>query len=168
MLLDTMFPIRFGVVFIFAFASALCYAAEAPAQPAPQTQSPQPHPSTPPAAPAPASAKHTITVNFNYDFSKTPSCSATVTKSCVQQFIVYDISAGAKSRYKLFSVPAPPGQTVPVKGITGKSPLLSFEPGKHKLGVTAQMSNGKESFVEASTTWVEIPPPEKQPAAPPK
>lgn len=111
---------------------------------------------------------HTITVNFNYDFSKTPSCSATVTKSCVQQFNVYDISSGAKSRAKLFSIPAPSGQTGPVKGITGKSPLLAFEPGKHKLGVTAQMSNGKESFVEASTTWVEIPVPPKSPSAPPQ
>ena len=107
---------------------------------------------------APADGKHTITVNFNYDFSKTPSCSETTKKMCVVQFNVYDISAGLKSRRNLFSVPAPPGETKLVKGITGKSPRLSLDPGKHELAVTAQMSNGTESNVDATTTWVDIPP----------
>ena len=109
------------------------------------------------------SSKHTITVTFNYDFSKTPSCSPTVTKSCVQQFNVYDLSAGFESRTKIFSIPVEPGQTKPVNGIKGKSPLTSFEPGRHKIGVTAQMAGGPESPVEASTTWVAIPPADKKP-----
>jgi hypothetical protein len=109
-------------------------------------------------------SKHTITVTFNYDFSKTPSCSATVKKSCVQQFNVYDLSAGFETRTKMFSIPVEPGQTKLVNGITGKSPLLMFEPGRHKLGVTAQMAGGPESPVEASTTWVVIPPAGKKPA----
>jgi len=109
-----------------------------------------------------ASSKHTITVTFNYDFSKTPSCSATVTKSCVQQFNVYDLSAGFETRTKMFSIPVEPGQTKVVNGIKGKSPLLAFEPGRHKLGVTAQMAGGPESPVEASTTWVVIPPANKK------
>jgi hypothetical protein len=157
---------KFGVLLVFIFAIAFGAPAQADKESPAQPQSPPKQTSATQAAPA--SAMHTITVNFNYDFSKTPSCSATVTKSCVQQFNVYDISSGAKSRAKLFSIPAPSGQTGPVKGITGKSPLLAFEPGKHKLGVTAQMSNGKESFVEASTTWVEIPVPPKSPSAPPQ
>jgi hypothetical protein len=111
-----------------------------------------------------ASSKHTITVKFNYDFSKTPSCSATVTKSCVQQFNVYDLSAGFETRTKMFSIPVEPGQTKFVTGIKGKSPLLAFEPGRHKLGVTAEMAGGTESPVDASTTWVTIPPANKKPA----
>ena len=110
------------------------------------------------------SSKHIVTITFNYDFSKTPSCSATVTKSCVQQFNVYDLSAGFETRTKMFSIPVAPGQTALVNGITGKSPLLAFEPGRHKLGVTAQMAGGPESPVEASTTWVVIPPADKKPA----
>ena len=73
------------------------------------------------------------------------------------QFNVYDISAGAKSPTKLFSVPAPPGETKPANGISGKSPRLLLEPGKHQLAVTAQMSDGKESKVDATSTWVDIP-----------
>jgi hypothetical protein len=111
-----------------------------------------------------ASSKHTITVTFNYDFSKTHSCSATVTKSCVQQFNVYDLSAGFEARQKIFSIPVEPGRTKVVNGITGKSPLLAFEPGRHELGVTAQMAGGSESPVEASTTWVVIPAADKKPS----
>jgi hypothetical protein len=85
----------------------------------------------------PADGKHTITVNFSYDFSKTPSCSEKIKNACIVQFNVYDISAGAKSPTKLFSVPAPPGETKPAKGISGKSPRLLLEPGKHQLAVTA-------------------------------
>ncbi len=122
---------------------------------------------TPAAAPASASdtsGKHTVTVTFNYDFSRTPSCSAKVTKHCIHQFNVYDVSAGAKKRVKLFSIPATPGETKAVPGIKGSSPLMVFEPGKHKLAVTAQDANGKESNVDADTTWVTVPPP----TAPPK
>jgi len=121
-----------------------------------------------PAAQSPLSSKHTITVNFDYDFSKTPACSKTVTKACVQQFIVYDISLGLAVRTKLFSIPVPPGETKLVKGITTKSPLLLFESGKHRIAVTAQMADGKESDIQASMIWVEVPAPENKLVTPPK
>ena len=100
----------------------------------------------------PADGKHTITVNFSYDFSETPSCSKQIKKACIVQFNVYDISAGAKSPTKLFSVLAPPGETKPAHRISGKSPRLLLEPGKHQLAVTAQVSDGKESKVDATST----------------
>jgi hypothetical protein len=115
--------------------------------------------STPSAAAPNPSGKHTVTVTFNYDFSRTPSCSAKVTKHCILQFNVYDVSAGAKKRVKIFSILATPGETKAVPGIKGTSPLMAFEPGKHKLAVTAQDANGKESNVDADTTWVTVPPP---------
>lgn len=119
--------------------------------------------------PQPAlSSKHTITVNFAYDFSITPACSKTVTKVCVQQFIVYDISAGLAVRTKLFSIPAPPGETKLVKNMTGKSPLLLFESGRHRIAVTAQMADGKESDLDASMTWVVIPESENKSVTTPK
>jgi len=121
-----------------------------------------------PAPQAASSSKHTITVNFDYDFSKTPVCSKTVTKACVQEFTVYDISAGFTDRTKLFSIPVPPGETKLVKGITGKSPLLLFESGKHRIAVTAQLAGGKESDIDASTTWVEVPAPENKLVTAPK
>lgn len=40
------------------------------------------------------SAKHTIRVTFDYDFTAIQACSPKVTKKCVAQFVVYDISAG--------------------------------------------------------------------------
>ena len=149
----------FGLVVVSALALTLAKPAhiwpiqQPPSQPQTQVR-------------ARASAKHTVTVTFNYDFSKTPACSATVKSSCVTEFNVYDVSAGDQARTKMFSVPAPAGETKSVKGITGKSPLLAFEPGKHKLAVTAEMANGKESSVEDSTTWVVVPPGDKQPAPP--
>lgn len=88
--------------------------------------------------------------------------------ACVQEFIVYDTSVGLKVRTKLFSIPVPPGETKLVKGITGKSPLLLFESGKHRIAVTAQMAGGKESDIDASMTWVEVPAPENKLVTAPK
>jgi hypothetical protein len=146
-------PIKMMALFAIGLAGALSGTAQNASSPAPQ--------------PA-ASSKHTITVNFDYDFSKTPACSKTVTKACVQEFIVYDISAGLTVRTKLFSIPVPPGETKLVKGITGKSPLLFFESGKHRIAVTAQMADGKESNTDASMAWVELPAPENKLATAPK
>src|SRR5580700_1268407 len=87
--------------------------------------------------------KHTISVTFDYDFTTMHACSKTLTKKCVVQFNVYDIS-GPK-RYFLFSIPAPAGASGPVKGISGSSPSLLFEPGKHLLGIAAKTDNGDES-----------------------
>jgi hypothetical protein len=146
-------PIKVIALLAFGLAGALSGTAQNGSSPAPQSA---------------LSSKHTITVNFDYDFSKTPACSKTVTKACIQQFIVYDISAGLAVRTKLFSIPVPPGETKLVKGLTGKSPLLLFESGKHRIAVTAQMAGGKESDIDASITWVEVPASENKLVAAPK
>jgi hypothetical protein len=101
------------------------------------------------------SGKHTVSVKFDYDFTLNHSCSPTVTKKCMAQFNVYDISAGKP--IKLFSIPAPPGASGPVKSITGESQPLLFESGKHLLGVTAQMASGEESNPHACTVWARVP-----------
>ena len=110
------------------------------------------------AQPQATSASHSITVKFNYDFKKTPACSGTVKTNCVQQFNVYDISGGPANRIKLFTISVPAGATGAVTGITGTSPKLIFETGKHFLGVTAQTPSGVESDPGACQTFVEINP----------
>jgi hypothetical protein len=99
------------------------------------------------------SSKHKITVTFDYDFTPIPACSTKVTKKCITLFNVYDIS-GPK-RYKLFTIPTPENATGAMKGITGTSPLLLFESGKHLIAVTALDDRGVES--SAATLWVTIP-----------
>lgn len=146
-------PMKIMMLSAIGLASALSGTAQNASSPAPQPASP---------------SKHAVTVNFDYDFSKTPACSKMVTKACVQQFIVYDISAGLTARTKLFSIPVPPGETKLVKGITGKSPLLLFESGKHRIAVTAQIAGGKESDIDASMTWVEVPAPDNKLVTAPK
>jgi hypothetical protein len=119
-----------------------------------------PSSSTPAGASTPASAqaaKHSVTVTFDYDFRRTPACSDTVKKNCIALFNVYDVSGGAKNRFKLFTIPVPAGATKLVNGITGKSPELVFEPGKHRLAVTAQLDSGRESITNAATVWVVVP-----------
>src|SRR5579862_3293858 len=86
-----------------------------------------------PAATAPT--KHAITIKFDYDFKKTPACTAKLTKKCVSEFNVYDISSGAQRRFKLLSIPAPNGATGEVQGITGTTPARVFESGKHLIAV---------------------------------
>lgn len=102
-------------------------------------------------------SKHKVSITFNYDFSRTPVCPAKTAKSCVTQFNLYDISAGVQKRTKLMSFPPPAGATGVVKGITATTPLLVFEPGKHLLAVTAQMSKGDESDPNKCTIWVDVP-----------
>lgn len=110
-------------------------------------------------APAPAAAKHTITVHFDYDFGGTPPCPQEKDKPCVQQFIVYDISGGPEpdKRFQLFTVPLPPSAKGAMKGITGTSPPISFESGRHLIAVTAQMPDKKESNPSVCQFWVTIP-----------
>lgn len=102
-------------------------------------------------------SKHKISIKFNYDFSQTPVCPAKNAKSCVTQFNLYDISAGVQKRTKLMSFPPPVGATGMVKGITATTPLLVFEPGRHLLAVTAQMSKGDESDPNKCRIWVDVP-----------
>ena len=100
--------------------------------------------------------QHTLTVTFNYDFTTDNACSATVTKGCVLQFNVYDVTTGTP--VKLFSVPAPAGSTSAVTGITGTSGLLPLKSGVHTFGATAQMADGTESSPNASTATATVPP----------
>jgi len=98
---------------------------------------------------------HLVTVHFNYDFTKVPACSSKIiTKNCIKQFDVYDISG---RRYKLFSIPAPAGANGIVKNITGQSPRRVFEPGTHSIAVTAESAAGTESEVTGSKTTVLVP-----------
>jgi hypothetical protein len=98
---------------------------------------------------------HIVTVHFNYDFTKVPACSSKIiTKNCIKQFDVYDISG---RRYKLFSIPAPAGANGIVKNITGQSPRRVFEPGTHSIAVTAESAAGTESEVTGSKTTVLVP-----------
>ena len=106
-----------------------------------------------PAAQEQSSSKHKITVTFDYDFTAAPPCSAKVTKKCIKQFNVYDVS-GPK-RYKLFTIPAPESAKGSAKGITGTSEPLLFESGKHRIAVTALNDGGQES--DAASLWVMIP-----------
>jgi hypothetical protein len=114
-----------------------------------------------------SASKHKVTVTFNYDFRATPACSAKVQKNCVQQFNVYDLSAGYKHRTKLFSIPVGTVGEAGVKEISGTSPLILFETGKHLIGMAAQTPENLESDPRVCTTWIEVPPPppEAQPAA---
>jgi hypothetical protein len=100
--------------------------------------------------------QHTLTVTLNYDFTTDNACSATVTKACVQQFNIYDVTSGTP--VKLFSVPAPSGAAAAVTGITGTSALLPLKSGVHIFGATAQMADGTESSPNASTATATVPP----------
>jgi len=124
----------------------------------PSYAQPQENPSPAP-APAPAPVKHTVTVHFDYDFDGTPACPQPKDKPCVEQFIVYDISGGPEpdKRFNLFTIPVPSGAKGMVKGITGTSPPLAFESGRHLIAVTAQMPNKRESNPSVCQFWVTVP-----------
>jgi hypothetical protein len=97
-----------------------------------------------------------VTLSFDYDFRLTPACSLTLTKNCVKQFNVYDMSA--ERRMRLFSIPVPVGAAGLVKGITGTSPPLPLTAGKHIFAVTAESADGGESDSNACSTTVQIKP----------
>ena len=71
-----------------------------------------------------AAGQHTVAVTLNYDFTTDAACSTTVTKNCLLQFNIYDVTTGTP--VKLFSITAPAGATGPVNGITGTSGQLSL------------------------------------------
>jgi hypothetical protein len=82
--------------------------------------------------------KRTVTVTFDYDFSKYPPCSAKVTKKCIQQFDVWEVSADTP--IFLFTIPAPLTGAGIVTGITGSAPQKrAFFTGPHRFGVSAKM-----------------------------
>jgi len=103
-----------------------------------------------------APGQHTVAVTLNYDFTTDAACSATVTKNCLQQFNIYDVTTGTP--VKLFSVTAPAGATGAVNGISGTSGLLTLRSGVHVFGATAQMADGTESNPNASTATATTPP----------
>lgn len=99
---------------------------------------------------------HRITFTFDYDFSVTPACSTKVTQECIQQFNLYEISAGISNPKKLGSIPAPIGATGYVKGVTVTTEPFLWLPGKHRLAVSAEMPNGRESDLSKCTTIIKI------------
>ncbi len=101
--------------------------------------------------------EHTVTVTFDYDFRLTPACSKKIALNCVQQFVAYDISAGARKATFLFPIALPASPVNLVHAITGTSPKLDFESGKHLISVTAQGPDGKQSRKSVCTTWITIP-----------
>jgi hypothetical protein len=112
-----------------------------------------------PRNPAPAPENHTVSVYFDFDFTPIPPCPQPKNKPCVEQFVVYDISAGLSpaERFKLFTIPAPPDAKGKVRGIKGTSPPLGFQSGMHLIGVTAQTLDKKESGPGDCEFWVTIP-----------
>jgi len=101
-------------------------------------------------------SRHKITLTFDYDFRITPACSPDVKEACVQQFNVYDISAGIPKRVKLDSFPVPAGATGFVKVISVTTKPRLFNPGRHMLAVSAQLANGMESDLSKCTAIVKI------------
>jgi len=99
---------------------------------------------------------HRISIQFDYDFTETPACSANVKATCVQKFSVYVISGGKP--YFLFAVPVPQNAHGVMKGITATGPRMLFAVGKHRIGVSAQTVDGKESAPRACKTIIEIKP----------
>lgn len=102
-------------------------------------------------------SKHRIHVTFDYNFKNVPPCSAKRKTKCVEQFVVYDISAGVAHRTKLMTIPVPTGAHGKVKGISATTPLLLFESGKHLIAVVAQSPQGAESDPVLCRVWVTIP-----------
>lgn len=137
-------------------ATAIPVAALMPVRVAAQSRPPAPVQATPQSPPPesaqtpdqpPQSVMRTVTVTFNYDFSKFPPCSAKVTKKCVQQFNVYEVS-GNKPIF-LFSIPVPTNAQGMVTGITGSSERKRpFFAGPHRFGVSAK-SPDKGRFSES-------------------
>jgi hypothetical protein len=103
-----------------------------------------------------AQSLHKMTFAFDYDFSVTPACSANVQQACVQQFNVYDISGGIPKRLRLGSFPVPANASGLVKRISIVTKPRLFSPGRHKVAVSAQTSDGRESDLAECATIVEI------------
>lgn len=106
----------------------------------------------------PTAAIHSITVAFNYDFTKTPACSATVTTGCVSKFKVFDISDPTKPPYWLFTIAVPAGASGKTNPIKASSARMSFEIGRHRLGVSAVTPEGGRSDPALCSTIVSVGP----------
>ena len=100
---------------------------------------------------------HTIRVTFNYNFAITPACSPSLTQKCVTRFNIYEISSGIAKSAKIGSIPVPANARGLVKGISGVSEPSLFNPGKHRIAVSAQMPDGTESDLRLCWTIVQIP-----------
>ncbi len=100
--------------------------------------------------------QHTVTATLNYDFSADNACSATVTKGCVLQFNIYDLTGG--TAVKLFSIAAPAGANGAVNGIAGTSGPVALGSGAHTFAATAQMADGTESDPNACTAIATVKP----------
>jgi hypothetical protein len=110
---------------------------------------------TPP--PTASHGVHAVTVTFDYDFSKTPACTAKITKHCVQQFIAYDVSSSAAHPSMLFPISLPANPVGLVKGISKPGPPIDFASGKHIISVSAMSPDGTHSKRSLCTTWITIP-----------
>jgi hypothetical protein len=105
----------------------------------------------------PQEVTHKISFTFDFDFRITPACSREATKACVQQFNFYDISQGIPKRVKLGSIPVPAGARGLVKGISGTTESILFNPGRHRVAVSAQTPDGSESDLRKCAIMVQIP-----------
>ena len=102
---------------------------QVPTQPASAAQTPEAPPQV---------VQRTVSVTFDYDFSTFPPCSAKVTKKCIQQFNVWEVSA--PTPIFLFSIPVSPDAKGLVKGITGTATKKrALFTGPHRFGVSAKM-----------------------------
>jgi hypothetical protein len=99
-------------------------------------------------------SKRRIAVTFDYDFRLTPACSLTLTKNCVKQFNVYDMTD--EGRMKLFSIPVPADAAGFVRGIAGASRPILLPAGEHILAVTAESADGLESDSGACATRIQV------------
>jgi hypothetical protein len=108
--------------------------------------------------------KRTVTVTFDYDFSKNPPCSAKVTKKCIQQFDVWEVSADKP--IFLFTISPPLNAAGIVTGITGSAlKKRAFFTGPHRIGVSAKMhAPDSESNPNQCMVFVQVLP--DNPAAP--
>jgi hypothetical protein len=102
------------------------------------------------------SSNHSIKVTFTYNFDVTPACSSAVKRNCVKQFVVYDLSAGYPHRTVLLTIPVPAAAKGVVDGITGTTPVLLFETGKHLISVVAEDLSNQESDAKQCVAWVAI------------
>jgi len=128
---------------------------QVPTQPASAAQTPEAPPQV---------VQRTVTVTFDYDFSVFPPCSAKVTKKCIQQFNVWEVSA--PKPIFLFSIPVSPDAKGLVKGITGTATKKrALFTGPHRFGVSAKMPPpGGESNPYQCMVFAQVLP--DNPAAP--
>jgi len=136
-----------------------------PAQSAPTAPETPPNPASSPAGPATQGpVPHRISVTFDYDFDRTPACTEKIKRRCVQQFVVYDISAGPSHPYQIGVVALPDHPFGQRRAIPGKTDPHIFESGRHLIAVTAQEPEPQPHPLESNTVgcasctaWVKLP-----------